>query len=223
VGNIYLNTSVYLIETADLTAVSGEIKMSKKNIRLILYGLAILLSLSACLPQTDPETAPGEGNATQVVVTTTSIPPIPDTDVVSTSIPGATRPSATITLEEGPHSVDPIEEITVTMEPTVPNPTNPTIEKWIALAKEDLAERTAVAIEDIELVSFESKVWPDPGMGCPQPGMQYKQVPVDGYLIRLRVGEQVYDYHGGGTRPPFLCDGKVRKGDPSVPAPGFDT
>jgi hypothetical protein len=57
------------------------------------------------------------------------------------------------------------------------------------------------------LLSFELKVWSDAGLGCPQPGMAYIQVPQDGYLIILRANNQLYNYHGGGRgdNPPFLC------------------
>lgn len=37
-------------------------------------------------------------------------------------------------------------------------------------------------------------------------GMKYKQVPVDGYLIRLAYEGQVFNYHGSGSCGPFLCE-----------------
>ncbi len=88
----------------------------------------------------------------------------------------------------------------------MPTPLSPAVQNWVDEAKADLALRQETAAEQIELLSFEAKVWPDAGLGCPQPGMRYKQVMVEGYLIRLQVGEQIYNYHGGSGRGPFLCE-----------------
>lgn len=120
-------------------------------------------------------------------------------------------------------SVSPTTEIIEELVPTMEPPANAAVQQWITQAKEDLAGHLGVKTSVIEFVSFEEKVWPNPGMGCPHPDMQYKQVPVDGYLIRLRVGQQLYNYHGGGGRPPFLCENKIFKDDSFVPPPGFDT
>jgi len=73
-------------------------------------------------------------------------------------------------------------------------------------AAQDLAKRLSVDPAQVELVEVSQVTWPDGGLGCPQPGMAYTQVQVDGLRIRLRVGEQVYSYHSGSGRPPFLCE-----------------
>jgi hypothetical protein len=104
--------------------------------------------------------------------------------------------------------------------PQVENP-NPLVTQ----AKEDLAERLGIPTTEIELLSFDEVVWPDASLGCPQPGMRYKQVPYDGALIRLSVVGQVYDYHSGGSRGVFLCEisTKSTKSAPQidlVPPPG---
>jgi hypothetical protein len=36
--------------------------------------------------------------------------------------------------------------------------------------------------------------------------MAYAEVLVEGLLIQLTYGEQVYNYHSGGMEPPFLCE-----------------
>ncbi len=86
------------------------------------------------------------------------------------------------------------------------------VEQWIAQAKEDLAARLGVTAEQIELVDFQEKLWPDGSLGCPQPGMVYIQVPQDGYLIRLRYGGGLYHYHGNERLGPFLCDNPAKEG-----------
>lgn len=88
----------------------------------------------------------------------------------------------------------------------IPMPLNPALQKVVTQAKQDLARRLAIPEEQIELVEVQSVIWPDKGLGCPQPGMVYIQIQVDGLLIRFRAGGQVYEYHSGGNRPPFLCE-----------------
>ena len=93
-------------------------------------------------------------------------------------------------------------------------------EQWAALAKNDLAARLSVPIETIQVVEQQSVTWRDSSLGCPQPGMQYMQVLIEGMLLRLSVNGQVYNYHMGGNRAPFLCEGAT-KPQPPLPPPGL--
>lgn len=150
-------------------------------------------------------------------------------------------PSETVTVEASPIIIETIEveetpvadetplvdktppfEVTVTPLGVEMSEDLPQVE----MAKADLAERLNVAPETIEVVQVEARVWPDAGMGCPQPGMVYTQVPQDGLLIRFGAGGQVYDYHSGGTRDPFLCEegGKETPefGEEIIPPPSMD-
>ena len=90
-------------------------------------------------------------------------------------------------------------------EVPISTPLDPSLEKIVAQAKNDLANRLAIDPEQIELLKIASVTWPDGSLGCPQPGMEYTQVQVDGLLIRFRVMDSVYEYHSGGGRAPFLC------------------
>jgi hypothetical protein len=87
----------------------------------------------------------------------------------------------------------------------------------VEIAKADLARRRAVAPDTIQVVEVRNVVWPDRGLGCPQPGMAYNQVQVDGQLIRLESGGQIFEYHSGGSKPPFLCE---QPADTGKPTPG---
>lgn len=75
----------------------------------------------------------------------------------------------------------------------------------VDLARAELAARLNISVDQIELVDFESVTWPDGSLGCPEPDRAYIQIQVEGYLIRLRYGEAIYNYHGSSARLPFLC------------------
>jgi hypothetical protein len=44
-------------------------------------------------------------------------------------------------------------------------------------------------------------------------------VPVDGLLIRLESGGQLFEYHSGGGKAPFLCE-QPSGGDKPTPVSG---
>src|SRR5205823_8032110 len=87
-------------------------------------------------------------------------------------------------------------------------PLDPALRAAVESAKADLARRQSVPIDTIGVVEVRSVVWPDGALGCPKPGMAYPQVQVEGLLIRLSVGDRIFEYHSGGGRPPFLCEQK---------------
>ena len=89
----------------------------------------------------------------------------------------------------------------------------------VEAAKADLARRRAVAPDTIRVVEVRDVTWPDRGLGCPQPGMAYNQVQVDGLLIRLESGGQLFEYHSGGSKAPFLCE-QPAGGDKATPVSG---
>jgi len=100
-------------------------------------------------------------------------------------------------------------------------PVPPTDSVSLALiekAKSDLAQRTGIPTEEISLDYFAYITWPNASLGCPEPGMAYADVLVDGYQILLRAGLDVYSYHGASSgNGPFLCEGIGQK--ISVPPP----
>ena len=81
----------------------------------------------------------------------------------------------------------------------------PGMEALVEQAREDLAQRLSVPVEQIAVLEAKAVVWPDASLGCPQPGMEYLQVLTEGLLIRLGIGPIQYEYHGGGRQDPFLC------------------
>jgi hypothetical protein len=122
--------------------------------------------------------------------------------------------------------IEPLEDISSPVPPpaegdatkmpsSLPLPDDAGLQNLIEKAKTDLSQRLAISPDQITLLEATSVVWPDASLGCPQPGMVYIQVPEDGLLIRLQVGGQIYPYHSGGFRDPFLCEAIFK--DPNPP------
>ena len=109
----------------------------------------------------------------------------------------------------------PTQGDTTQMPSVLPLPDDAGLLDLIEKAKTDLAGRLSISVDEVSLIEATSVVWPDASLGCPQPGMVYIQVPEDGLLIRLQVGDQIYPYHSGGFRDPFLCE-QIYK-DPNPP------
>jgi hypothetical protein len=98
------------------------------------------------------------------------------------------------------------EEEPMMEDPEMAREVEPGLEPLVNQAKEDLAQRLSISVDQIAVLEARSVVWPNAALGCPQPGMKYRQVPMDGALIRLAVDGKVYEYHSGGGRDPFLCE-----------------
>ena len=84
-----------------------------------------------------------------------------------------------------------------------PKPTEIASEETDALVGEavlDLANRIGAEREDVTVVTVEPFEFPDASLGVPEPGRSYAQVLTPGYVIRLRVGDELYEYHGAGER-----------------------
>ena len=92
------------------------------------------------------------------------------------------------------------------------------LQSMVQQALDDAGRRSGRDASTLKLVSAETVTWPDASIGCPQPGMQYAQVLVPGYRIRIQAGPKVLDYHAGRSGQPFYCPaGRVTEpaaGDP---------
>lgn len=96
--------------------------------------------------------------------------------------------------------------------PSPESTTNPSSvpEAIVQAAREDLAQRLNISVEQIEVIEARAVVWPDGSIGCPQPGMAYVQVQQEGALVRLSAEGKIYAYHSGGGRAPFLCENPAK-------------
>ena len=83
---------------------------------------------------------------------------------------------------------------------------DPALNAFVASAVTDLAGRLGTSADAITPIEAVLVIWPDGALGCPQPGLEYTQVQVDGYRIVLSAGGATFAYHGGGSRGPFLCE-----------------
>jgi hypothetical protein len=82
-----------------------------------------------------------------------------------------------------------------TPEQTPPKALTGTAEALVEQAKQDLVERTGVALDEISLQHMHAVEWRDSSLGCPRPGMNYLMVITPGYLIRLEADGTIYEYH----------------------------
>ena len=58
-----------------------------------------------------------------------------------------------------------------------------------------IAADLGVPPESVQVITIESRDWPDTSLGCPQPDMLYAQVITPGYLILVEVSGEQIEYH----------------------------
>jgi hypothetical protein len=101
------------------------------------------------------------------------------------------------------------------MTPIPSTPATPNLQTLIAKAKDDLAQRLSIAVDQINGIEAKAVTWSNSSLGCPQPGMMYAEVLTPGYLILLNANGQDYEYHAGKGSDIFLCE------DPLPPVEGL--
>jgi hypothetical protein len=80
----------------------------------------------------------------------------------------------------------------------------------------DAAARAKVGREQLVIVRAESVVWGDGSLGCPEPGMEYTQVLVNGYWVVIEAAGQTYDFRVGRGGSFRLCP--AGRGRPPLPS-----
>ena len=81
----------------------------------------------------------------------------------------------------------------------------------------NLSQQFDLPAESITVVSVEPVTWPNGGLGCPQEGMAYAEVMVEGSRITPAADGQTYTYHTAGTTEFLLCVDGVPAASGSVP------
>lgn len=88
------------------------------------------------------------------------------------------------------------------------------LEEAVEAARKDMAGRTGVAPEEIEVARAQTVTWSNGALGCPEGDMMYTQALVDGYFILLRAGGEEAAYHAGRDGKPFHCPAERSKAPP---------
>ncbi len=162
------------------------------NFAWVAIGACIALIVAGC------GDASSDSSTSATAVASTAAPNLASTDVV------VSTPSPQTTSNPSPQSTtDTTESETAVSEP---GSTNTGLQSLIDDAVADLVGRLSIDASAVTVLSASAVVWSDGSLGCPQPGMSYIQVTVDGTLIELSTGDTVYSYHSGGSRPQFLCE-----------------
>ena len=89
------------------------------------------------------------------------------------------------------------------------------VQSLVDLAKVDLMQRLGVDINDVAVQTIEKTEFPDASLGVPEPGKMYAQVITPGYVIRLVVDGEIYEYHASNERLVFASPSSL------TPAPVY--
>ncbi|NNC74613.1 MAG: hypothetical protein HKN93_03790 [Acidimicrobiia bacterium] len=184
--------------------------------------IAVLATLALLLAACGADNLGADDNAADDAASGGATSTTTSTTQPAAGAPNDSRVPEDATLE--PETAQPVEreeptdpEKTETAPPPDPTPEPADPPSQLDLAVADLASRQSVDTAEITVVSTEDVVWRDGSLGCPEPGTAYTQALVsNGYLIKLRVGTEVHEYHGAGDTPPFYCENPTEpyRGDP---------
>ena len=110
-------------------------------------------------------------------------------------------------------------DLSASMTPVVAGPITPSPEqeRLIEGAARDLSSNADVPMDEIKLVSAVSVTWPDGALGCPEAGMTYIQVQIEGLLITLGAGGKEYTYHTDDAKNYVFCRDGVPLSSGSLP------
>ena len=75
----------------------------------------------------------------------------------------------------------------------------------VVAAIDDTASREGVPPEQVVVAAWSPVTWTDGSLGCPQEGMSYTQALVEGELLILRVGAELFQYHARTGGPFTHC------------------
>ncbi len=143
--------------------------------------------------------------------------PSSSADMLRDPTPAPTVPIDKVHVDGQPKSADVLTNSTGTRsQPTEHNKMNQ--EQQLTHAKNDLAGRLTINIDEIHSQGVQRVTWRSSATGCPKPGRSYMQVMVPGVLIKLQVNGVEYRYHATTSGRPFYCPA----GQAETPAPSQD-
>jgi hypothetical protein len=82
---------------------------------------------------------------------------------------------------------------------SMPTPVGDVPQEILDLILDEAASLAGMPREQLTVERAEAVTWGDGSLGCPEPGMMYTQVLVDGYWVVIRAGDQTFDFRGSGT------------------------
>ena len=187
---------------------------------LLPFVLVVVVALTACSNGSVP-TMPAEAASPSP-----SSPTLP----TATSLPAADLSTAT-TTRTTPASMTPSRPLaSATVVIATPGAPGATVTRRTAgagagssypgvvdLAIAALAADRGVPATEIEVVRVEPREWPNTSLGCPEPGRAYLDVITPGYamVLRVRGGDEVYEYHSDEARLVVRCQGGSGDATPS--------
>ena len=75
----------------------------------------------------------------------------------------------------------------------------------IDLALRTVSEKTPVSQDSVSHLRIRSVEWPDSSLGCPEPGVEYLQRVIPGYLVSFNAEQRLYTVHVGDNQA-VVCD-----------------
>lgn len=151
-----------------------------------------------------PAAQPSVANATPATAATSVPSPAP---------PSTVTPAPALPLPSPPPQVTALALPVPEVQPPPVNIAEQAILPADLLARlvSDLAARSGSNPSAITLIGAEAVIWNDGSLGCPQPGIVYPQVQIEGYRVILRIGDRDYDYRVGKSGSFVLCERPIRQ------------
>ena len=156
-----------------------------------------VISLATTMPaDVAPQTLPPDsynGNESATLPSFSAI------DINVTVVPVEILPPSSNQSEGGPQSFGPI------------------IDGIVSQVKNDLAQKTGVSLDKINILEVDAVEWPDGSLGCGKPGNVYIQVIMPGFLISLEADGKIFSYHtdAAGTQTILCSEPTPRRSTPS--------
>lgn len=152
-----------------------------------------------------PATPPATADLTPVVQEARLLPDGRVAALVTSVAPGS-RAQVVVFVKKGARWViDEVHELATPEGTPEATPSaganNPVVQAVVA----DAAGRLGVPAAQVQVVSVESREWPDASLGCPKPGGFYAQVITPGYLIVVGAAGQQLEYHTDTAGHFVLC------------------
>lgn len=93
----------------------------------------------------------------------------------------------------------------------------PVIDAIISQIKNDLTRKTGISMDKINILEVDAVEWPDGGLGCGKPGIEYIQVITPGFRISLEADGKIFTYHTDASTQIILCNEQLPHGITPTP------